>query len=179
MRRGALVSALVGLVLVGSAAAGDRPPFAGAYVGTVTGTLRMGDRIDTWKGDGLTFKLQSARFARGRWGGTYLVTGGRVAFTSTANGTCPATKGTLSLGRLSWDTASISFLQNLRPSGYAYQARVSKEPGGGAPECAAGGGLWLLTDIDEHLVPGKLLSGRLTKSSHGATRTWSWNLVPR
>jgi hypothetical protein len=41
------------------------------------------------------------------------------------------------------------------------------------------GGLWLLSDIGQRLVPGKRLSGRLTESWHGATRTWSWNLVPR
>jgi len=190
MRRGALLSALVALVLVGSAAGGDRPPFAGAYVGTVTGTLRMGDRIDTWKVDGLTFTLQSARFARGRWGGTYLVTGGRVAFTSTANGTCPATKGSLSLGRLSWDAASISFLQNLRSPGYAYQARVAEEhPVTVGLRCAGAarqdlvspaGGLWLLSDIGERLVPGKRLAGRRTESDPGrGTRTWLWNLAPR
>src|SRR4029077_10277089 len=87
----------------------DRPPFARSYAGTWTGTLAANGRVDTWRVEGLTFTLQSARFARGRWGGTYLVTGGRVAFSS-SGGSCTA-KGSFSLGHLSWDAASISFLQ--------------------------------------------------------------------
>ncbi len=181
MRTGVLLAVLTALALAASAAAADRPPFARSYAGTVTGTLRANGRVDTWRVEGLTFTLQSARFARGRWGGTYLVTGGRVAFSS-SGGSCTA-KGSFSLGHLSWDAASISFLQNLRSTGYAYQARVAREhPVASSPECtdvSPGGGLWLLTDIDERLVPGKRLSGHRTESSHGATRTWTWNLVPR
>lgn len=115
--------------------------------------------IDTWTARGLTFRLQSARFARGRWGGTYLVTGGRV-----------------------------SFLQNLRSPGYAYQARVSKENPVAGKQCAGAagtqvpvspvGGLWLMTDIGERLVPGKRPSGRFADSSDRGTRTWTWNLAP-
>jgi hypothetical protein len=138
----------------------------------------------------LTFKLQHARLARGRWGGTYLVTGGRVTFTTTAKGACSSTtSGSFSLGRLSWDAAAISFLQNLREPGYAYQARVAKQHPVAAKGCAdapgtaepvsPAGGLWLLTDIGRHLVPGKRLSGRHTDSSDRGTRTWRWNLASR
>src|SRR3954453_8557967 len=138
MRKGFFISALVALVLVASATGAERPPFARAYVGTVMGTLRMNGRVDAWKVEGLTFRLQSARFARGRWGGTYLVTGGRVTFTIATTGACTSTKsGAFSLGRLSWDGASISFLQNLREPGYGYEVRVAKEhPVAAAPECA-------------------------------------------
>ena len=68
MRKGFFISALVALVLVASATGAERPPFARAYVGTVMGTLRMNGRVDSWKVEGLTFRLQSPRFARGRWG---------------------------------------------------------------------------------------------------------------
>ena len=191
MRTGILVTAVAALLLTASASGGARPPFARAYVGTVTGTLRVPGRVDTWAVKGLTFRLWNARFARGRWGGTYLVTGGRVTFTTTAAGGCTGTKsGSFSLGRLSWDAASISFLQNLRSPGYAYQARVSKEHPltvtqqcDGAPRqelVSPAGGLWLLSDIGERLVPGKRLAGRRTESDPGrGTRTWTWNLAPR
>jgi hypothetical protein len=88
----------------------------------------MPGRIDTWTVHGLTFKLQNARFARGRWGGVYLVTGGRVTFTSKATGECKSsTSGSFSLGRMTWDKGSILFLQNLREPGYGYQASATKE----------------------------------------------------
>src|SRR5262249_39781569 len=156
---------------VGSSAAAQRPPFARAYVGTVTGTLRTYGQIDTWTVQGLTFRLQNARFARGRWGGTYLVKGGRVSFTTKATGGCTGTtSGAFSLGALSWDAASISFLQNLgSPGGYGYQARVSKQHPvnvaklcSGAPNrelVSPAGGQWLTTDIGARLVPGKRLAG--------------------
>ena len=100
-----------------------RPTFAPTYVGTVTGTLRVADRTDTWAVSGLTFRLLNARFARGRWGGTYLARAGRVTFTSKGTGECRYTKtGSLSLGRLPWTAASISFLQNMRGTGYSFQA---------------------------------------------------------
>ncbi|HSS72949.1 MAG TPA: hypothetical protein VLK53_05215 [Gaiellaceae bacterium] len=175
MRTGVLLA-----VLAASASAADRPPFARSYAGTATGTLRANGRVDTWTVEGLTFTLQNARLARGRWGGTYLVTGGRVTFSS-SGGSCTA-KGSFSLGHLSWDAASISFLQNLRSTGYAYRPGWREHPVASSPDCtdiSPGGGLWLLTDIDEHLIPGKRLSGHRTESSHGATRTWTWNLVPR
>ena len=156
-----------------------RPPFATAYVGTVKGTLRMPGRVDTWTVQALRFKLQNARFVRGAWGGTYLVTGGRVTFTSKATGECKSTTtGSLSLGRLPWIAAAISFLQNRRDPGYGYQARVAKEhpvkvtqvcadPGGSYKQqdtVSPAGGSWLLTDISERLVPGKRLRG----TPHGA-----------
>jgi hypothetical protein len=181
-----LVPALALPGLAASSGAG-RPPFARAYVGTATGVLRADGRVDTWTVRGLTFRLQSARFARGRWGGTYLVTGGRVAFRTTAGATCPSTaSGSFSLGRLSWDAAAVSFLQNLREPGYAYQARVSKEHpvtvkcGGSTVQqlVSPAGGLWLMTDIGERLVPGKRLAGRHTDSSDRGSRTWTWNLAP-
>jgi hypothetical protein len=184
----ALALAVSAPALANSSSGDAGPRFARAYVGTVTGALRTNGRIDTWRVRGLTFMLQSARFARGRWGGTYLVTGGRVSFATRAGATCQATSGSFSLGRLSWEAAAISFLQNLRSPGYAYQARVSKEhPVSGKP-CAGvvgeqdavspAGGLWLMTDIGERLVPGKRLSGRFTDSSDRGTRTWTWNLAP-
>lgn len=191
MRRGIPITIVAALVLAASASGQARPPFARAYVGTATGTLRIPGRIDTWAVRGLTFRLQNARFARGRWGGTYLVTGGRVTFTTTAAGDCTGTKsGSFSLGHLSWDAASISFLQNLRSPGYAYQARVAKEhPVAVSQRCAGAarqdlvspaGGLWLLSDIGDRLVPGKRLAGRRTESDPGrGTRTWRWNLAPR
>ncbi len=120
-----------------AASVSGRPPFARAYVGTVTGSLRTGGRVDSWTVRYLTFKLQHARLARGRWGGTYLVTGGRVTFTTTAKGACSSTtSGSFSLGRLSWDAAAISFLQNLGEPGYAYQARVAKQHPVAAKGCA-------------------------------------------
>ena len=146
--------------------------------------LRTAGRTDTWTVRGLTFTLQSARFARGRWGGTYLVTAGRVTFKTSTTGTCTATSsGSFSLGRLKWDAASISFLQNLREPGYAYGARVLKEHPVRAAQCAEAispaGGLWLLTDVDGRLVPGKRLAGHRTERSARGTRMWAWNLVPR
>ncbi len=200
MRRGTLITTMAALALTASATATalaassgaeQRPPFARAYVGTVTGTLRTSGQVDTWTVKGLTFKLQNARFARGRWGGTYLVTRGRVSFTTNATGECTGTKsGNFSIGRLSWDTAAISFLQNLRSSGYAYQARVSKQhPVNVTKVCddgyssrelvSPGGGLWLGTDINERLVPGKRLVGRYVIRDDRGMRTWTWNLAPR
>jgi hypothetical protein len=176
------------------AAAATRPPFAQAYVGTATGTLRTADHTDVWRVSGLTFRLQNARFARGRWGGTYLVTGGRVTFTSAAKGECRySTAGGLSLGRLPWLAASISFLQNLRGSGYAFQARVVKpreilvvrQCGEGTDAytmndaVTPAGGLWLMTDISERLQPGRRLRGSHTDRSDRGVRTWTWNLAPR
>jgi len=176
------------------AASATRPPFAQAYVGTVTGTLRTADHTDVWRVSGLTFRLQNARFARGRWGGTYLVTGGRVTFTSAAKGECRySTAGALSLGRLPWLAASISFLQNLRGSGYSFQGRVLKprelpvvrECGDGTDAYAMNdtvdpaGGLWLMTDISERLQPGRRLRGSHTVRSDRGVRTWTWNLAPR
>jgi hypothetical protein len=186
-----VVTAAVAAALAGSAAGQQRPPFARSYVGTVTGTLRTSGRIDTWTVQRLTFKLQNARYARGRWGGTYLVTFGRVSFTTTANGECTSKKsGSFSLGRLPWDAASISFLQNLSSPGYGYQARVSKQhPVNVTKQCTDGyvmrdlvspaGGLWLGTDINERLVPGRRLAGRYTIREDRGTRTWTWNLAPR
>jgi len=193
--KGRLITMSVALALMLSvpslvaASVSGRPPFARAYVGTVTGSLRTGGRVDTWTVRDLTFKLQHARLARGRWGGTYLVTGGRVPFATTAKGACSSTtSGSFSLGRPSWDAAAISFLQNLREPGYAYQARVAKQHPVAAKGCAdalgaepvsPAGGLWLLTDIGRRLVPGKRLSGRYTDSSERGTRTWTWNLASR
>jgi hypothetical protein len=199
MSRGLLITTFVALALTASAAgtalgvssAGGRPPFARAYVGTATGTLRAPGRVGTWTVRGLTFRLQNARYARGRWGGTYLVTSARVTFDTTTKGQCTSTKsGSFSIGRLSWESGSIAFVQNLRSPAYAYQARVSKEhPVTVTQECAGApgiddlvspaGGLWLLTDIDEPLVPGKRLTGRRTQTSDRGTRTWTWNLAPR
>ena len=201
MRRRTLITTLAALVLTASASgtalaltSGEeqqRPPFAHAYVGTVTGTLRTSGQVDTWTVKGLTFRLQNARFVRGRWGGTYLVTGGRVSFTTNATGECKGTKsGSFSIGRLSWDAAAISFLQNLRSPGYDYQARVSKEhPVNVTRVCddgystrellSPGGGFWLGTDINERLVPGKRLVGRYVIREDRGTRTWTWNLLPR
>ena len=195
----ATISALVATATASGIALGStgstRPAFAPAYMGTVKGTLRVPGRTDTWTVQGLRFKLQNARFARGRWGGTYLVTGGRVTFTSKATGECMSTTtASFSLGRLPWDAGSISFLQNLREPGYAYLARVTKEhPVKVTQECteagetyerqelvSPAGGLWLLTDIGERLVPGKRLSGRHTEqSSYNGSRSWTWNLAPR
>jgi hypothetical protein len=184
------VAAIAGTAHAASAA---RPPFAQAYVGTVTGTLTTAGQTDTWQVTGLTFRLQNARFARGRWGGTYLVTGGRVTFKSESKGECRySTAGDLSFGRLPWLAASISFLQNLRGGGYAYQARVSKPREVAiVRECGSGsdvftmndtvtpaGGFWLTTDIDERLVPGRRLSGSHSVRSDRGTRTWTWNLAP-
>ena len=200
MSRGTLITTFAVLVasaaaaataLAGASGAEQRPPFAGSYVGTVTGTLRTSGQIDTWTVQRLTFKLQNARFVRGAWGGTYLVTSGRVSFTTKADGECTSTKsGSFSLGRLSWSAAAISFLQNRTSPGYAYQARVSKEhPVNVTKRCADGfvmrdlvspaGGSWLHTDIDERLVPGKRLAGRYTIREERGTRTWTWNLAPR
>jgi hypothetical protein len=171
-----------------------RPAFAPAYVGTATGTLRMSGRIDTWTVQGLTFKLQNARFARGRWGGTYLVTGGRVTFTSKATGECKSnTTGSFSLGRMTWDRGSILFLQNHREPGYGYQASATKEhPVKVTQECndrgetfarqevvSPAGGLWLHTDIGERLFPGKRLRGSHMERSEYGARSWTWNLAPR
>jgi hypothetical protein len=200
MSRGTLMTTMV-IVLTASASgtalavsSGDvqqRPPFARAYVGTVTGTLRTTGQADTWTVKGLTFRLQNARFVRGAWGGTYLVTGGRVTFTTQATGECKGAKsGSFSLGRLSWNAAALSFLQNRRSPGYAYQARVSKEhPVNVKSVCAdgfstqdlmsPGGGFWLGTDINERLVPGKRLAGRYVIREDRGTRTWTWNLAPR
>ena len=196
MNKGRLITTSAALALMLSvpslvdASVSSRPPFARAYVGAVTGSLRTSGRVDTWTVRDLTFRLQHARFARGRWGGTYLVTGGRVTFTTTAKGACSSTtSGSFLLGRLSWDAAAISFLQNLREPGYAYQARVAKQhpvaakgcadaPGTAGPVSPAGG-LWLLTDIGRRLVPGRRLSGRYTDSSDRGTRTWTWNLASR
>jgi hypothetical protein len=179
-----VVVALLAALAAGTAASGaDRPTVARAYVGSASGTLRTDARVDTWKVTGLTFRLQSARFARGRWGGTYLVSGGRVSFTTMLSGSCTgAQSGSFSLGRLSWDAGAVSFLQNLRSAGYAYEARVSKEKPvtvAGCAEVSPAGGLWLLSDIGERLVPGKRLSGSRTERSDRGTRTWSWNLAPR
>ena len=201
MTRGTLITASAALVLTASAAAtalagssgaGQRPPFAKAYIGTVTGTLRTNGQVDAWTVKGLTFRLQNARYARGRWGGTYLVKGGRVSFTTKATGECKATNtGGFALGALSWDAASISFLQNLGPpGGYGYQARVSKQhPVNVAKTCTDGyvmrdlvspaGGQWLNTDIGQRLVPGKRLAGRYVIREADGTRTWTWNLLPR
>jgi hypothetical protein len=201
MRRRTLITTLAVLVVTAAAAAtaiagssggGQRPPFARSYVGTVTGTLRTSGQIDTWTVQRLTFKLQNARYARGRWGGTYLVTSGQVSFTTKANGECKSTNsGSFALGRLSWDAASISFLQNLGPpGGYGYQARVSKQhPVNVTKQCADGytmrelvspaGGFWLGTNIGERMVPGKRLAGRYVIREDRGTRTWTWNLVPR
>jgi hypothetical protein len=201
MRRRTLITTLAVLVVTAAAAAtaiagssggGQRPPFARSYVGTVTGTLRTSGQIDTWTVQRLTFKLQNARYARGRWGGTYLVTSGQVSFTTKANGECKSTNsGSFALGRLSWDAASISFLQNLGPpGGYGYQARVSKQhPVNVTKQCADGytmrelvspaGGFWLGTNIGERMVPGKHLAGRYVIREDRGTRTWTWNLVPR
>jgi hypothetical protein len=191
VNKGSLITTSVALALMLSvpslvaASVSGRPPFARAYVGTVTGSLRTGGRVDSWTVQDLTFKLQHARLARGRWGGTYLVTGGRVTFTTTAKGACSSTtSGSFSLGRLSWDAAAISFLQNLREPGYAYEARVAKEhpvPAEGtcAEDVSPAGGLWLLTDIGQRLVPGKRLAGHRAESSERGTRTWAWNLAPR
>ena len=191
MRKGILATCVATLVLAAPASGEAQPPFARAYVGTATGTLRIPGRVDTWTVRGLTFKLQNARFARGRWGGTYLVTGGRVTFTTTATGDCTGAKsGSFDLGRLSWDAAAISFLQNLRSPTYGYEARVAKEhpvPVGlscaGAArqdEVSPAGGLWLLSDFGARFLPGKRIAGRHTESEPGrGTRTWTWNLVPR
>lgn len=202
MGRGTLITAFAVLVLTASATASAlasssggadrRPPFARAYVGTVTGTLRTYGQIDTWMVRNLTFRLQKARFARGRWGGTYLVKGGRVSFTTKASGGCTGTKsGSFSLGALSWDAASISFLQNLGPpGGYGYQARVSKQhPVNVAKVCSGAppnpelvspaGGQWLNTNIGQRLVPGKRLVGRYVIREDEGTRTWTWSLAPR
>jgi hypothetical protein len=156
--------------------------------------MRMPGRIDTWTVQGLRFKLQNARFVRGAWGGTYLVTGGRVAFTSKATGECKSTTtASFSLGRLSWNAAAISFLQNRRDPGYGYQARVAKEhPVKVTQECTDGGetytqqelvspagGLWLHTDIGERLVPGKRLRGSHTEQGYNGSRSSTWNLAPR
>ena len=196
MNKGRLITTSAALALMlpvpslVDASVSGRPPFARAYVGTVTGSLRTSGRVDTWTVRDLTFKLQHARLARGRWGGTYLVSGGRVTFTTAGKGSCPSTtSGSFSLGRLSWDKASISFLQNLGEPGYAYQARVAQEhpvtakecadvPGTGGPVSPAGG-LWLMTDIGRRLVPGRRLAGRFTDSSDRGTRTWTWNLAAR
>src|SRR5262245_18927378 len=198
MSRGTLTTALAGLVLISSATAlasspgpHRRPPFARAYVGTVTGTLRTHGQIDTWTVRNLTFRLRNARYARGRWGGTYLVKGGRVTFTTNATGGCNGTKsGSFALGALSWDSASISFLQNLGPpGGYGYQARVSKQHPvnvaklcSGAPNqelVSPAGGQWLNTNIGQRLVPGKRLVGRYVIREDEGTRTWTWSLAPR
>jgi hypothetical protein len=201
MRRRTLITTLAVLVVTAAAAATaiagssggeQRPPFARSYVGTVAGTLRTSGQVDTWTVQRLTFKLQKARYARGRWGGTYLVTSGHVSFTTKATGECKSTKsGSFALGRLSWDAASISFLQNLGPpGGYGYQARVSKQhPVNVTKQCADGftmrelvspaGGFWLGTNIGERMVPGKRLAGRYVIREDGGTRTWTWNLVPR
>jgi hypothetical protein len=195
MSSGRLITMFAALALMLSvpslvaASVSGRPSFARAYVGTVTGSLRTSERVDTWTVKSLAFRLQNARLARGRWGGTYLVTGGRVTFTTTAMGACTSKKsGSFSLGRLSWDAAAVSFLQNLREPGYAYQARVSKEHPvtvtqrcAGAPTAqeivSPAGGLWLMTDIGERLVPGKRIAGRHTDSSERGSRTWAWNLA--
>jgi hypothetical protein len=100
----AAISAFVATATAAGIARGStgstRPAFAPAYVGTAKGTLRMPGRIDAWTVQGLTYKLQNARFARGRWGGVYLVTGGRVTFTTKATGECKSsTTGGFSLGR--------------------------------------------------------------------------------
>jgi hypothetical protein len=191
MRTGILVTAVAALLLTTCASGGARPLFARAFVGTVTGTLKMPGRTDTWTVKGLTFRLWNARFTRGRWGGTYLVSGGRVTFKTTATGGCTGSRaGSFSLGRLSWDAAAISFLQNLRTPTYAYEARVSKEHPLTVTKLCAGassqelvspaGGLWLRTDIGQRLVPGRRLAGRQTESDPGpGTRTWTWNLAPR
>ena len=182
-----------GLALASTQA--PRPPFATAYVGTVKGTLRMPGRVDTWTVHALRFNLQNARFVRGAWGGTYLVTGGRVMFTSKATGECKSTAtASFSLGRLPWNAAAISFLQNRRDPGYGYQARVAKEhpvkvtqvcadPGGSYKQqdtVSPAGGSWLLTDISERLVPGKRLRGSYkVQSDYGGASSWTWNLAPR
>ena len=198
MRRSTLIVTLVASAAVsGIAFASDgvtRPPFAPAYVGTATGTMRMPGRVDTWTVQALRFKLQNARFVRGAWGGTYLVAGGRVTFTSKATGECKSTTtASFSLGRLPWDAAAISFLQNRRDPGYAYQARVAKEhPVNVTQECAdpggsytrkelvsPAGGLWLHTDIGERFVPGKPLRGSHREQGYGGSRSSTWNLAPR
>src|SRR5688572_17021389 len=99
MRRSTLLIASISALAATVAAAGvalgstgsERPPFAPAYVGTVKGTLRMPGRVDTWTVQALKFKLQNARFVRGASGGTYLVTGGRVTYTSKSTGECKST----------------------------------------------------------------------------------------
>ena len=164
----ATISALVATAAASGIAFGStgaaRPAFAPAYVGTAQGTLRMPGQIDTWTVQGLTFKLQNARFARGRWGGTYLVTGGRVTFTSKATGECKSsTTASFSLGRMTWDTGSILFLQNLREPGYGYQARATKEhPVKVTQECNDRGG-------DVHQTGGRE-PGRGAVVAHGHRR---------
>ena len=163
-------------------------------MGTVKGSLKVPGRTDTWTVQALRFKLQNARFVRGAWGGTYLVTGGRVTFTSKATGECTSnTTASFSLGRLPWEAAAISFLQNRREPGYAYQARVAKEQGTqGQPRSAPSrggtfprpdvvrpaGGLWLLTDIGERFVPGKRLRGSY-KVQSARDGTSSCDVEPR
>jgi hypothetical protein len=99
----------------------------------------------------------------------------------------------IALGRLPWDAAAISFLQNRRDPGYTYQARVSKEhPVKVTQECAdpggaytrtelvsPAGGLWLHTDIGERLVPGRRLSESHTEQGYNGSRSATWNLAPR
>src|SRR5262245_32797496 len=113
--------ATVAVLAVGAVAAANpgtasaRPAFAPRYVGTVTGTFHAGDHTDTWTVSGITYRLFNARFARGRWGGNYKLTGGRVMFTSSGSGDCRyVEKGSFALGSLPWGEASIDFLQNLR-----------------------------------------------------------------
>ena len=189
------IAALAALLLLapGQSAAAGRPAFAQRYVGTVTGTFRGAGRIDTWTVSGIDFRLSNARFARGRWGGNYLVRAGRVSFVSRGTTECRfVAKGALDLGRLSWESASIDFLQD-RSGSFTYVGSVSKLHGAHAQatcsgpdgsysqpvELAPAGGAWLHTDIAERFVPGHRLSGSYTTSRHGGVATWRWNLIPR
>ena len=193
----ALLASVIAAGLIAAAAHSDpsaRPIFARSYVGTVTGALRTGDRTDTWTVKGLTFKLLNARLARGRWGGTYLATAGRVTFMTKDTGEGRyATTGSLALRHLSWDSAAISFLQNMRETGYTYQGRATKSREiTVARKCGDGddayttheivspaGGLWLETDISERFQPGRRVRGSYTDRSDRGVRTWTWNLKPR
>jgi hypothetical protein len=187
-------TAVVASGLLAAPATPSSPRFARTYVGTVTGTSKSDGRTESWTVSGMTFKLQHARLARGRWGGTYLVSGGRVTFTTKATGECRFTKtGSFSLGHLPWIAASISFLQNLRGSGYSYEARASKPREiAVAGQCGDGtnarsmqdvispaGGLWLRTDINERFEPGRRLKGSYTEKDDRDVTTWTWNLAPR
>jgi hypothetical protein len=99
----------------------------------------------------------------------------------------------LSLGRLPWTAASISFLQSLHDTGYSYQARatkpreitVTRQCGSGDDAYTSrelvspAGGLWLVTDINERFQPGRRVSGSYTDRSDRGVRTWTCNLSPR
>jgi hypothetical protein len=188
------VLAVSALAAANPGTASARPAFAHRYVGTVTGTNRAGDHTDTWTVSGITYTLFNARFARGRWGGNYKLTGGRVTFTSSGTGDCRyVEKGSFALGSLPWGEASIDFLQNLRSSGYAYVGKATKahqvtvnkkcKDGGGTYSqrdvVNPAGGAWFATDINERLLPGRRIHGSYTNRSYGSATTWRWNLAPR